>query len=461
MRSGGRRDAESEGRRVRARGSTPCTFRHWMLPFLVTLMIQWIRTDPCRCHVSVVVAVAVEEVRLIASLVFVALPLVGRSRPDDALISPLFVGKESCKQTAGTCFEPSTVKLEYMETTFSFKNLHSREYQGHKKKVLSVPLCSSPSLCVSLSMGNPRVIGTKLASGSVDQTARLWHIEPHGHGKVKDIELKGHTDSVDQLCWDPKHADLIATASGDKTVRLWDARSGKCSQLAELSGENINITYKPDGTHVAVGNRDDELTILDVRKFKPIHKRKFSYEVNEIAWNMTGEMFFLTTGNGTVEVLAYPSLQPLDTLVAHTAGCYCIARSHRKVCLEALLAVFRFSLVKMAACYPYIYFAVGSADSLVSLWDISEMLCVRTFTKLEWPVRTISFNYTGDYIASASEDLFIDISNVQTGRTVHQIPCRAPEQRGGIPSTIYLHMLGMTRTNIRLRRYLALKALNI
>lgn len=47
-------------------------------------------------------------------------------------------------------------------------------------------------------------------------------------GKVKDIELKGHSDSVDQLCWDPKHADLIATASGDKTVRLWDARSKLC-----------------------------------------------------------------------------------------------------------------------------------------------------------------------------------------------------------------------------------------
>jgi WD40 repeat protein len=57
-----------------------------------------------------------------------------------------------------------------------------------------------------------------------------WIIHSDGYiwllqGKVKDIELKGHTDSVDQLCWDPKHADLIATASGDKTVRLWDARS--------------------------------------------------------------------------------------------------------------------------------------------------------------------------------------------------------------------------------------------
>lgn len=152
------------------------------------------------------------------------------------------------------------------------------------------------------------------------------------------------------------------------------------------------------------------------------------------------------------------------------------------------------------SCYCGRHFAVGSADSLVSLWDISEMLCVRTFTKLEWvflgfmfmysalvfqvicilcflwqtwnvtilrwPVRTIGFNHTGDFIASASEDLFIDIvsymtfyisiyilfsnptfakldfihlsndwnsicilfgiqSNVRTGRTVHQIPCRA------------------------------------
>ncbi|XP_068337751.1 THO complex subunit 3 isoform X2 [Pyrus communis] len=274
---------------------------------------------------------------------------------------------------------------ETEEPAIPFKNLSSREYQGHKKKVHSVAW---------------NCTGTKLASGSVDQTARVWHVEPHGHGKAKDIELKGHTDSVDQLCWDPKHADLIATASGDKTVRLWDARSGKCAQLAELSGENINITYKPDGTHIAVGNRDDELTILDVRKFKPIHKRKFNYEVNEIAWSTTSEIFFLTTGN--VEVLAYPSLKPVDTLMAHTAGCYCIA-------IDPLGR----------------YFAVGSADSLVSLWDISEMLCVKTFPKLESPVRTISFNHTGEYLASASEDLFIDISNVQTGRTVHQIPCRA------------------------------------
>ncbi|CAB4312273.1 unnamed protein product [Prunus armeniaca] len=109
--------------------------------------------------------------------------------------------------------------------------------------------------------------GTKLASGSVDQTARVWHIEPHGH--------------CGSAVLGPKHADLIATASGDESSSM--GCSWNCAQLAELSGENINITYKPDGTHIAVGNRDDELTILDVRKFKPIHKRKFNYEAINVS----------------------------------------------------------------------------------------------------------------------------------------------------------------------------------
>lgn len=65
---------------------------------------------------------------------------------------------------------------------------------------------------------------------------------PYGRllqGKAKDIELKGHTDSVDQLCWDPKHADLIATASGDKTVRLWDARSKQKSLYSIYHNKRI------------------------------------------------------------------------------------------------------------------------------------------------------------------------------------------------------------------------------
>ena len=35
--------------------------------------------------------------------------------------------------------------------------------------------------------------------------------------------------------------------------------------------------------------------------------------------------------------------------------------------------------------------------------------------RLEWPVRTLSFSHDGQLLASASEDLVIDIAHVETG----------------------------------------------
>jgi WD40 repeat protein len=64
------------------------------------------------------------------------------------------------------------------------------------------------------------------------------------------------------------------------------------------------------------------------------------------------------------------------------------------------------------------YFAVGAADAVVSLWNLQELACLRTFTNLDWPVRAISFNHDGSLLASASEDLLIDISHVDSGEKV-------------------------------------------
>jgi THO complex subunit 3 len=89
-------------------------------------------------------------------------------------------------------------------------------------------------------------------------------------------ELRGHTDSVDQVCWDPTNENRLATASADKTVRIWDARGTPWSPLPathvltrrlsdtkgremhkiSTKGENINIAWSPDdGNYIAVGNK--------------------------------------------------------------------------------------------------------------------------------------------------------------------------------------------------------------
>ena len=69
---------------------------------------------------------------------------------------------------------------------------------------------------------------------------------------------------------------------------------------------------------------------------------------------------------------------------------------------------------------------MGSADALVSLWDVNELACVRTFSYLEWPVRTISFSHDGKLLSSASEDLCVSIAHVETGASIAKIPVSSP-----------------------------------
>lgn len=38
--------------------------------------------------------------------------------------------------------------------------------------------------------------------------------------------------------------------------------------------------------------------------------------------------------------------------------------------------------------------------------------------RLDWPVRTLSFSHDGKMLASASEDHFIDIAEVETGKQI-------------------------------------------
>jgi len=288
----------------------------------------------------------------------------------------------------------------------------TKEYAGHSKKVHTVAWSCS---------------GAKLASGSVDKTVRVWSVDETG--KATHTELKGHTDSVDQLRWDPLQPEVLGTASGDKTVRIWDARSGKCAHAIETKGENINIRWSPDGQHLAVGDKDDNISFVEMRKFKPLKAIKFANEVNEMAWESSGRLFFLTTGLGTVELFRYPDMltaaagtenTPVHVLQAHTANCYCIEFDPKGE-----------------------HFAVGGADAMVSIWSTAELVCLRTCTRLEWPVRTLSFSHDCAYLASGSEDALIDIAAVATGEQAHAIPSTAPMNSVAFhPSSLLLAYAG-------------------
>lgn len=73
--------------------------------------------------------------------------------------------------------------------------------------------------------------------------------------------------------------------------------------LSIPSGENINICWSPDGQTIAVGNKDDVVTFIDAKTHRSKAEEQFKFEVNEISWNNDNNMFFLTNGNGCINIL--------------------------------------------------------------------------------------------------------------------------------------------------------------
>ena len=91
-----------------------------------------------------------------------------------------------------------------------------------------------------------------LASGSDDQTARLWSVpdgEPRG-------QLRGHTDMVQSLAFSAD-GSMLASGSEDFTIRLWaiDDLRPVGSPLRAEPGVVWALAAGPDGDTLVAGNR--------------------------------------------------------------------------------------------------------------------------------------------------------------------------------------------------------------
>ena len=71
---------------------------------------------------------------------------------------------------------------------------------------------------------------SRLASGSADKTIRLW--DPKSGAEVARIE--GHTSAVTALAVLPD--GRLASGSDDNTIRLWDPKSEKEITRLEIDG---------------------------------------------------------------------------------------------------------------------------------------------------------------------------------------------------------------------------------
>jgi WD40 repeat protein len=98
-----------------------------------------------------------------------------------------------------------------------------------------------------------------LASASLDKTVRLWDTAT---GALQQT-IEGHSDWVWSMAFSPD-SRLLASASEDKTVRLWDTATGALQQtLEEHNGTVWSVAFSLDSRLLASASGDKKVRLWD------------------------------------------------------------------------------------------------------------------------------------------------------------------------------------------------------
>ena len=68
--------------------------------------------------------------------------------------------------------------------------------------------------------------------------------------------LHGHTSWIGRIAWSPD-GSYLASPSDDKTIRIWDTRSGAIARTLDgHTGRVYSVAWSPDGQRLASGSVD-------------------------------------------------------------------------------------------------------------------------------------------------------------------------------------------------------------
>ncbi|KAJ5249441.1 hypothetical protein N7524_011757 [Penicillium chrysogenum] len=162
--------------------------------------------------------------------------------------------------------------LQVYSSAFIFSPIRSITRSCYQKErpdwILNSPLVDeSWSSCLQTLEGHSRSAksiawspdGSQLASASSDKTVRIWDTAT---GQCLST-LKGHSKSVESIAWSPDGSRL-ASASDDSTIRTRDPATGQCASTLKGHSDRVSsIAWSPDGSRLASAADDKTVRIWD------------------------------------------------------------------------------------------------------------------------------------------------------------------------------------------------------
>ncbi len=263
---------------------------------------------------------------------------------------------------------------------------------------------------------------------------RIWRKDDFENW-IFDNELKGHSSHVYDATFSPDML-RIASASADKTVRIWDVGIGD-TQKALSVDILISGMISSDGKLMAIiSDEDDSMHLWTEQGTAPIE----GMPCTTPAFSPNGKEFASAAIEGVVGVWSAKTCECIRTMEGHEDEVYAVAYSpNGKLiasasadktlrlwdastgeCLE-ILDDYDDNVLSVAFSPDGNRLVSSSADATIRIWNVKSEEIERIIDEHTGPVCSVDFSADGKYILSASLDSTMRLWNAETGTFIKQI----------------------------------------
>ncbi|HMX26910.1 MAG TPA: hypothetical protein PLD20_12625 [Blastocatellia bacterium] len=181
-----------------------------------------------------------------------------------------------------------------------------------------------------------------IGSSSSDRSLKIWKANSEKPVRTlqtkiwKDektdevwMDIKGHTDSVNSCAFSPD-GKLIASASSDRTLKVWEIDPTSVRTLNGHSDSVLSCAFSPDGDRIVSASADGKLKVWSSRVEELVAEELLttldghSKSVNSCAFGPYGDVIVSASDDCTLKIWGAYSGSVQTELVGHSApvkGC--------------------------------------------------------------------------------------------------------------------------------------------